>query len=322
MRAVFMGSDELFSLPVLDTLIHWNHGGPSPVETVGVVTQPDRPTGRGRGTGPNAVKRLATESGSVVLQPERLVDPDAVASVLDLDPDLIVVASYGQILPKGLLDAPRFQSLNLHPSLLPRYRGSSPVASAILGGESRTGTTLMVMAPRMDSGPIIGYEATDIGVDETAGELTARLADLSAQLLVRQLPGWIDGLIEPIPQNEDDATYTSRFRKEDGAVDWSMPADAIARRIRALNPWPGAFTFWDGRQLKLLRARAASGSAEPGRVVGTMDDALAVGAGDGLVLMTELQIAGSKAMNARAFLHGHPELKGSQLSGGGPWLSA
>ncbi|HLJ69523.1 MAG TPA: methionyl-tRNA formyltransferase, partial [Chloroflexota bacterium] len=280
-----------------------------------VVTQPDRPAGRGRKTSMGIVKRVALDHGVAVLQPGRLRSPDQLEPLLDLAPELIVVASFGQILPQRLLDVPRFGCLNLHPSLLPRLRGPSPIATAILNGDDQTGTTVMLMNAQMDEGPIIAQEAVPVGARETAGELERRLAARSAHLLAGTLPGWLAGRFEPVPQDSGAATYSRIIRKEDGVVDWRLPAPAIARRIQAFNPWPVATTTWDGRPIRLLRATAAEGRAEPGRVVGLAGSAIAVGSDCGLVLVEELQVAGKRVLDAPAFARGYPAIVGARLGG-------
>jgi methionyl-tRNA formyltransferase len=319
-RAVFMGSD-LFSVIVLDILLRAGEQLEPPTRVVGVVTQPDRPSGRGRKASPNFVKVKAVESRVPALQPERIRSPDAVASVLAWNPDVVIVASYGQIVPDSLLKAPPLRCLNLHPSLLPRYRGPSPIQAPILEGDRETGATLMLMTSRLDAGPIIDQETTEMDPLETAGELGQRLARLSAELLLRDLPDWAEGCLKARPQDESRATYTSRISKEEGLVDWTLPASSLARRVLAFNPWPTAYTFWDGRLLRLLRARPAVGKAEPGQVSGMRDGAIAVGTGDGLLLVDELQLAGRKPLAVAEFQRGHPEFLRSRLSPEPAWSS-
>ena len=309
-RAVFMGSDS-FSLPILRSMLE---GGPEiGVDLVAVVSQPDRAAGRGRKLTPNVVTTFARESEISVLQPERLREASAVEAILALEPELLVVAAYGQFLPNQLLDAPRFGALNLHPSLLPRYRGPSPIAGAILAGDATTGTTLLKMTAKMDAGPILAQCETEIDPEETAGELEARLAGLSADLLMSTLPGWLDASVVPKEQDETAASYTRLFAKEDALIDWLKPAETIAREVRAFNPWPVAHTTWQGRQLRILRARAESGAAEPGRVAGLLDDGIAVGTGDGLLLARELQLAGGTALPALALARGRRDLLDAHL---------
>lgn len=307
-----MGSDT-FSLPILDALLTLGSQLETPVEVVGVVTQPDRPAGRGRRAAQNPVSARAAAAGVPVLQPLRLRAPEAIDAVSGLDPDVIVVASYGQILPRRLLDLPRFRALNLHPSLLPRYRGPTPVIGPILAGDAYTGTTLMLMAPRMDAGPILDQVKTPIEANETGGELRDRLAHLSADLLLRDLPRWLQGTIEPVAQDESEATYTSLLEREDARLDWSRPADELARRVRAFNPRPGAFTDWEGRPLRILTATPVSGEASPGTVVGVTDAGIVVGTGQGLLVVERLQLPGGRAILARDGVRGHPDLLSAQF---------
>jgi methionyl-tRNA formyltransferase len=311
-----MGSDA-FSLPIFLRLAGGGPQLPAPIETVGVVTQPDRPSGRGRKLRPNGVKTAALERGIAVLQPERVRRPEAIDEVLAFGPDVIIVASFGQILPKRLLDSPPGGCLNLHPSLLPQYRGPSPIACSILSGDTATGTTLMLMAPEMDAGPIVSQRETLILPCETTGELEARLADLSGTLLLDHLTPWLAGALKPREQDDASATYTRRLTKEDGQINWSEAAGRLQRMVRAYNPWPAAYTFWRDRQLKILRARSASGEAEPGRVVGLSEGRLRVGTGDGILEIVEAQLAGSRGMAAADLVSGHRDLLDAVLGGTG-----
>ncbi|MDQ2744879.1 MAG: methionyl-tRNA formyltransferase [Chloroflexota bacterium] len=302
-----MGSDT-FSLPVLDRLLTSGREQRIPVEVVAVVTQPDRAVGRGRTLTSNPVKDRARRAGVPVLQPERLRDTAAIEQVLAAQPDIVVVASYGQILPRVLLETPEHWALNLHPSLLPRYRGSAPIMAPILAGERVTGSTLMLMAAKMDSGPIISQIKTPIGAEETGGELRARLADLSAGLLERDLPGWLDGTLMAVPQDETQATYTSRIERPDAELDWTLPAETLTRRIRAFAPRPGAFTIWNGQPVRILRARAIEGIAPAGYVMDEREGGMTVGTGEGILLVETLQLPGGRPLPAGAALRGHPAL--------------
>lgn len=310
-RAVFMGSDS-FSIPVLSALIEGGETLSVPVTVAGVVTQPDRPAGRGRKLVVGPVKALAESAGVPVQQPERLRDAGAVDQVLSFEPDVIVVASYGQILPRVLLDTPPNRALNLHPSLLPRYRGSSPISAPILSGDTITGTTLMLMAPRMDAGPILDQRTVSIGEYETAGGLGSRLAAVSADLLLSDLPAWLEGEIEPEPQDESRATYTERLSKSEGEINWQRGAQEISRAVRAFTPWPGSFTYWNGRQIKVLDARAGEGKEPPGLVT-IAGGVLRVGTADGVLEIRRLQIAGGKPVTAEEFARGYPGISGSVL---------
>ncbi len=313
-----MGSDT-FSLPILEALIAGGRQLSQPVELVGVVTQPDRNVGRGRKLSANPVKLRALAENLVVLQPERLREEGALHSVLALCPDLIVVASFGQILPRALCEAPPHKCLNLHPSLLPRYRGASPIAAPILAGDDVTGATLMQVSMKMDAGPIVSQEAVRLGGAETAGELEVRLARKSAELLLRDLPAWLDGQLEPRPQDESAATYTAKLTKHDGLLDWREPASTLARRVRAFNPWPTAYTSVEGRQLRVLRAGVERGSAEPGTVVDLTEGRLLVGTSQGLLAIQEAQFAGGRALNVDHLVHGHPDLRLARFDPAPPW---
>ena len=312
LNVVFMGSEN-FSLPILRSLAQDDaHIG---TRVGGIVTQPDRAGGRGRKVVGNPVKAFAVDHDIPALQPERLRDESSIAKVLALKPDLIVVASYGQIVPRVLLDAPTHGSLNLHPSLLPLYRGASPITAPILAGDRETGVTLMLMRPKMDAGPILAQETVPIDPAETAGELEARLADISADLLSRRLEPWVRGGIQPVEQDERFATYTTRLEKSDGVISRERPADLIARQVRAFNPWPAAFTYWDGRLLKILRAHVSPGANRPGEVSTAGPEPFTVGTGDALLAVDQLQLAGGKPLAPTDLLRGHPALSAATLGG-------
>ena len=248
-----------FAVPVLSALVDAGH------DPVAVYSQPDRPLGRGRRTAPTPVKAYALERGLDVLQPESLRrDVVARRRLSDLAADVIVVAAYGLYLPDDVLKAPRLGCLNVHPSLLPKHRGPSPVAAAILGGDDVTGVTVMEVAERVDSGPVVAWRRLRIGAYETAGDLTGRLFRLGACLMVAVLPQWASGEIEASPQDDSEATTTRLLTRDDGAICWASPAERIARQVRAYDPWPGSFTHWDGRRLKVLAASAALAGGEGG----------------------------------------------------------
>ena len=310
MRIVFMGTPD-FAVPVLSALVDAGH------DTVAVYTQPDRPLGRGRRTKPTPVKACALERGLNILQPASLrKDEDARRRLSDLAPDAIVVAAYGLILPDDVLNAPRLGCLNVHPSLLPKYRGPSPVASAILAGDEVTGVTVMEVTERVDSGPVVAQRRLRIRADETAGELTGRLFHLGACLTVAVLPRWASGEIGASPQDDSEASMTRLLTRDDGAIDWAAPAEHIARQVRAYDPWPGSFTRWDGRRLKVLQASAASteGVGEPpGTVVSGPGGSVGVATGDGVLRLGRLQMEGRRAADAVAFVRGHPGFVGARL---------
>ncbi|MCS6844359.1 MAG: methionyl-tRNA formyltransferase [Caldilineales bacterium] len=306
-RVVFMGTPA-FAVPSLARLATGDY------DLVAVVTQPDKPSGRGLQLAISPVKAFALAQGIPVLQPPTLRDPAAVAELAALRPDVIVVAAYGQILRPDVLNLPRHGCINVHASLLPRWRGAAPVQAAILAGDQVTGSTIMLMDEGMDTGPILAQAALAIHPDDTGGTLTERLAQQGADLLAETLPRWLAGEITPQPQDGRLATVCRPLRKEQGIIDWSRPAEEIARAVRAYNPWPAATTTWHGQALKVLRARAVAEQLgdEPGRVV-AWDGAPAVVTGDGLLRLEEVQLAGRPAVPAAAFVRGHRDFVGSRL---------
>ena len=310
-KLIFMGTPD-FAVPVLEALI-------GRYEIVGVVTQPDRRAKRGRKVEASPVKVMALAHDLPVLQPPSLRQPDAVAELRALAPDVIVVAAYGQILPAEVLAIPPRGCLNVHASLLPRYRGAAPVAAAILAGEKETGVTIMLMDEGMDTGPILSQAACSISPQDTRESLGARLAQLGADLLMDTLPHWLAGAIEPRPQDHSQATYCRIIAKQDGLIDWSQSAVEIWRRSRAYYPWPGIYTYWRSKLLKVLRAEALphwSGEGEPGRVM-ALDEGLAVATGEGALLLGEVQLAGKRALSAEDFARGQRDFVGSVLAKGG-----
>ena len=291
-----MGSPE-FAVPTLLALAR-------DYPVVGVVTQPDRPAGRGRKPTPPPVKRLALELGIPVMQPRRLRAPEAFEQLRAWQPDLIVVAAYGQILRPNVLQLPLYGCINVHASLLPRWRGASPIQHAILHGDAETGITIMLMDEGMDTGPILAQEALPIAPDDTAGTLSPKLSALGALLLLETIPGYLTGATQPQPQPEEGVTYAPLLKKEDGRLNFTEPAAALARRVRAFNPWPGTFTEWQGKLLKIHRAHAAAqpspGTGEHLIVAGKP----AIGTGEGVLVLDEVQPAGKKPMPGEVFLRG------------------
>jgi methionyl-tRNA formyltransferase len=296
-RLVFMGSPE-FALPTLRALV-------KEYTVVGVVTQPDRPAGRGRALTPPPVKTLALELDLPVIQPRRLREPDAMQQLRQWQPDLITVAAFGQILRPEVLDLPRYGCLNVHASLLPHWRGAAPVQAAILHGDAETGITIMRMDPGVDTGPILSQQAMPILPDDTTGSLGARLAELGADLLVRTLPLYLRGELKPTPQDNSAATYAPMLKKEDGALDFSQPVETLARGVRAFNPWPGAYTTWNGQILKIHRAHAIPTASPilPGKA-GTLQGKPAIAALDGWLVLEEVQPAGKNRVPGEVFLRG------------------
>ena len=293
MRVLFYGTPT-FALPTLRTLLGRH-------TVVGVVTQPDRPAGRGQRLQASPVKQLALEHGLPVLQPPRLREPGWPERLEAFDPEVAVVVAFGQLLPRPVLDVPARGSINVHASLLPRYRGAAPIAWAIVRGERETGITTFRMDEGMDTGAILLRRAVAIGPDETAGELAARLGELGAEVLAETLDRL--AALTPIPQDQAAATLAPRLRKEDGVLDWTRPAVELAARIRGVNPWPGASTQTPLGRLLIWRARAGPGAGEPGQLTAA-GGRLAIGTGDGLLEPVEVQPENRRAMPWATFLHG------------------
>jgi methionyl-tRNA formyltransferase len=266
------------------------------------------------------VKQAALELGLPVLQPPGLKAADAVAQLAELHPDVIVVAAYGQLLPPPVLEIPRYGSINIHPSLLPRYRGASPVPAAILAGDDFTGVSIMLMDSGLDTGPVLAQAQVAVSPDDTTGSLTEKLSQVAAPLLLDVLLRRERGGIVPQPQDEAGATLTAPIAKEDGEIDWRRPAPEIARRVRAFQPWPGSFTRWQGRRLEIVEAvpsPAAAGSIAVGQVVALERDDVPVGivTGDGILGVLKLQLEGKRALTAAEFLRGQRQFVGSLLPG-------
>lgn len=309
MRILYLGSPDAAVAP----LIALAHAG---YEIVGVITQPDRPAGRNRVLTPPPVKIAAQTLGVPILQPSTLRDPAIVAQVTALQPEVGVVAAYGEILRKAILSIPPRGYLNIHPSLLPLYRGPMPVAAAILAGDTETGVTIMKLTPGMDSGPILAQAVVPLPADARTGPLTAQLFELGARLLLEVLPRYAADQLELREQDHSRATVTRLLTKEDGRIDWSSPAVVIERSIRAYDPWPGAFTTWRGQPLKLLAARVHARQMDnylPGTCVDVADGPL-IATGSGALELIEVQPAGKRRMTGRAWLSGHQHgIVGQQL---------
>ena len=305
MRVVFMGSPE-FALPSLDSLAR-------SYTVVGVVTQPDRPAGRGRAPRQSAVKSWSLERGLPITQPRRLKDPEAIDQLFLWKPNLIVVAAFGQILPPVVLDLPEWGCLNVHASLLPRWRGAAPVQAAILNGDTETGVTIMKMDPGLDTGPILSQQSTELLPDETGGNLTARLAVLGAELLSETIPQYIQGTLQPIPQNDVQATLAPMLKKSDGRLDFSLPAKRLALQVRAYEPWPGSFLMWGQRRLVIHQAHAIEGEGgQPGNVH-QVDGFPSIATNSGWLMLDVVQLAGRKEMPGDAFVRGAKDFIGTQL---------
>lgn len=295
-RTVFMGSPD-FSVPTLRALAAAGY------ELVGVVTQPDRPAGRGNKLTPPPVKVAADELGLATIQPQRLRQPEAMEQLKAWAPDLIVVAAFGQILRPEVLDLPRFGCINVHASLLPRWRGAAPIQACILAGDEESGVTIMQMDPGIDTGPMLSQRAIRLAEDETGGSLFERISALGAELLLETLPRYINGELSPQPQPAEGATYAPMLKKEDGLLDFGQPAIQLERRVRAMSPWPGAFFEWQGAPLKIHKAHVASGKADAGQRL-IHNGLPAVGTAENLLVFDELQPAGKKSMPGKAFLAG------------------
>jgi methionyl-tRNA formyltransferase len=306
-RIVFMGTPD-FAVPSLKKLA-------DSYEIVTVIMQPDRPAGRRRRLTPPPVKEIALARDLPVWQPPTLRTPEAVARLRALAPDLIIVAAFGQILRTSVLEIPPHGCLNVHGSLLPKYRGAAPIPAAILAGETETGITLMQMDEGMDTGPIIAQASCPIAPGDTTATLSERLAHLGADLLIETLPAWLAGEITVQPQNDAQATYCQLIAKSDGRLDWRLPAEGLARQVRAYIPWPTAFTTWQGKSLKVLRTTPLPdrrGEERPGQVI-ALDDGAAVVTSRGMLRLEEVQLAGKRAMTMEEFLRGQRGFVGSVL---------
>lgn len=274
----------------------------------GVITQPDRPSGRGRAISRPAVKIAAEELGIPVLQPLKLREPEALEQLRNWAPDLIVVAAFGQILRKEVLEMPAFGCINVHASFLPRWRGAAPIQACLIHGDAETGATIMKMDAGIDTGPILAQKSTLINNDDTAESLSARLSQLGADLLVETLPGYLAGSILPREQDESLATYAPMLKKEDGELDFNRSAADLERKVRAFSPWPGAFTYWHGQLLKIHQAIVVETTESKNEAVPSnryiVDGLPAVGTADGLFVLVMVQPAGKKEMHGTAFLAG------------------
>lgn len=301
-----MGTPE-FAIPSLEALKQFN--------IVAIVTQSDKPRGRGLKMSASPVKQWAIENGIKVLQPEKLKDEGVLEEFKKLEPDYIVVASYGKILPPQVLKIPKKFALNVHPSLLPEYRGAAPVPWALINGEKETGVTIFEMDEGMDTGRILYQVKTEIKKDETAGDLLRRLSFIGAEALIKTIEGIENGSITPREQDHSRATYAPMLKKEDGLIRWELSAEEINNRIRGMNPWPGCYTYWNGKLLKIWFAEFTdeNSSEKPSTVVDIKNDAIYVQTGKGLLVIKELQLEGKKRMKTKDFLSGHRIEKGVRL---------
>lgn len=315
MRVIFMGTPTPV-IPALERLCRMPE-----VDVVAAVTPPDRERGRGRRSEPPPVKEAALRLGLPVLQPDSLRSQSAQAELAALSPDAIVVAAYGKLLPRPVLELPRHGCLNLHPSLLPRHRGPSPVATAILEGDEVTGISLMLLDEGMDTGPVIAQREYVLTGEETAGELTGTLFQVGADLLAESLGPWTRGELQAQPQDDAHTTISRKLERADGLADWTLPAEKLARQCRAYAPWPGLYTQWEGNTLKLLEVSPLPDSLSPELVEGRPGQVLSLSpttpaaavTGDGLLALSRLQLEGRKAVTVREFLAGYPDFIGAYL---------
>ncbi len=314
MRIVFMGTPE-FAVPSLQALLK---ADPEAVgRVVGVVTQPDRPKGRGGRLTPPPVKVLAEQAGLPVVQPHKMKDPAFLETLRSWAPDLIAVTAFGRILPPVVLDLPPKGCLNVHGSLLPKYRGAAPIQWAIINGETETGITTMLMDPGMDTGPILFKERVPILPTDTAGDLAARLAPIGGRLLVETIVRLRTGTITPLPQDDSQATVAPMLKKEDGALDWRTEATVLANRIRGLTPWPGAYTYYGEERGQIWGAQPdypGCAVAEPGTILEASKEVIRIACGKGSLLIRELQPASGKRLTVRRYLAGHPIRVGATLT--------
>ncbi len=296
MKIVFFGTPE-FAVSALKSLID------SGYEVSLVVTQPDRQSGRGRKVKACPVKVEAQNAGITVLQPQKVRDADFISELKRLSPDVIVVVAYGQIFPAEIINMPKFGCVNIHASLLPKYRGAAPINQAIINGEKETGISTMLMDEGMDTGPVLLKETTEIVPEDTAGSLSLRLSNIGGDLIVKTLRGLADGTLKSVPQDEG-ATYASLMNKTDGLIQWSKSAEELSNLVRGMNPWPGAYGFIDGQRYKILKAVPVEGEGEPGVIVRATKDELHVSTGHGALSILEIQPSGKPAMPIHSLLQG------------------
>jgi methionyl-tRNA formyltransferase len=306
MRIVFAGTPE-FAVPALDAVVAAGH------QVAATLTQPDRPSGRGLTAAASPVKQAAARLGIPVRQPASLKSPAAHGEIRALAPDALVVAAYGLILPQAVLDLPRLGAINIHASLLPRWRGAAPIHRALLAGDRETGISIMRMDAGLDTGPVLLREALPVLPDDTAGTLHDKLAALGARLVVAALDGLARGTLAATPQPAEGVTYAAKLEKHEARIDWRRPAAEIERQVRAFNPFPGATARVRGTEVKIWRAAAADGGGEPGAVVRVDPAGIVVAGGAGALRLEELQRAGGKRLSARDFLRGFPLAAGERF---------
>jgi methionyl-tRNA formyltransferase len=303
MRIVFIGTGEI-GVPTLRALLNSEH------EVVAVVTQPDKPVGRGQRIEPPAIKKGIAKTRIPILQPARIKDPQAIEELRALKPDVIVVVAYGQILPRDVLEIPRLACLNLHASLLPHWRGAAPIQAGIAAGDCETGLTVMYMDEGLDTGDILLQRSVEILPNDTGGSLHDRLAQIAPETLLESLQLLAAGNAPRIPQDNARATYAPKLKREHGLIDWSQSAEAIERKIRAYNPWPGAFMKVDSQNLKIFSASVVDLNGQPGEILRSEKD-LIVAAGKSALSFAEVQLEGKRRMTGAEFLRGHGALLGA-----------
>ena len=306
MRLIFMGTPAC-AVPTLKALHDVGH------DILSVITQPDRPAGRGKKLRPSPVKEEATELGLPVFQPERVKRDEGFEHIQGHAPDVIVVVGYGQIVPQRIIDLPKYGCVNVHSSLLPAYRGAAPMNWAIVNGEKVTGVCTMQLVFKLDAGDVLLSRETPIGPNETTPELAKRLAPMGVELAVATLEGLAAGTITPQPQDEEQVTYAPIIKREDGLVDWTQTAQQIHNRVRGFDPWPGAYTFWRGGRFQVRKARPGDGSGPPGEIA-IEGDRLFIGCGEGRLEALEVQPEGKKRMPAGNFVRGYRTENGETFS--------
>ncbi len=310
-KIIFMGTPE-FAVPILNSLIE-------KYKIISVVTQPDKKVGRKQIINQSPVKKLAIKNNIKVLQPEQIRgNNEFIKAIKELKPDLIIVAAYGLILPKEILNIPQYKVINVHASLLPNYRGASPIQTAILNGDSKTGVTIMLVNEKMDQGDIIAQAETPISPNETSETLHDKLSDLGAKLLTKTLPKYLDGEIEPQKQDDSKASYCQLITKADGKINWQKSAIEIERQVRALNPWPGTWTIWQNKNLKILETEILNpdvgcAESEIGKTFLTAQKELAINCKKGSLLLKKLQLEGKKNMTDKELINGYPGIIGANL---------
>ena len=308
MQIIFMGTPD-FSVPALEALVKGGH------QVIAAVTQPDKPIGRGKAVLMTPVKEKALEMGIPVYQPVKVREPEFVKTLADLAPDVIVVVAFGQILPKSILEIPRYGCVNIHASLLPKYRGAAPIQWAVIDGEKETGVTTMFMNEGLDTGDILEKEAVPLDPKETGGSLHDKLSAVGGRLILSTLKGLEDGTLKGTPQTDEGSCYAKMLKKSLGDIDWTMDGAAIERLIRGLNPWPSAYTSLHGKTLKIWDADVTDREygVEPGTVAEVSKDQLIIQTGKGSLSVRSLQLEGKKRMDIQDFLRGYSLEKGTVL---------